>query len=114
MLQTHELFKEDYGMFVYDEESRTFWLNPQSLEALAEFELVGNVLGLAIYNGIILDVHFAVVLYKKLMATIKPGITITFQDLKETLPELGRGLQQLLDYEGNVEDTFMRTFEVGP
>ena len=26
------------------------------------------------------------------------------QDLKKTLPELGKGLQQLLDYNGNVEE----------
>ena len=26
------------------------------------------------------------------------------QDLKKTLPELGKGLQQLLDYQGSVEE----------
>lgn len=28
------------------------------------------------------------------------------------MPELGRGLQQLLDFEGNVESTFAQSFEV--
>lgn len=34
------------------------------------------------------------------------------QDLKQAFPELGKGLQQLLDFEGDVEGTFCRTFEV--
>ena len=99
-------------MFLYNEETRTFFPNPSTLEAQAEFELVGNVIGLAIYNGVILDVHFPMVTYKKLMARIVRGIKITFNDLKDTFPELGRGLQQLLDFEGDVESTFLRTFEV--
>ena len=28
------------------------------------------------------------------------------------MPALGRGLQQLLDFEGDVEGTFCRTFQV--
>lgn len=56
-----EIFKPDYGMFVYNEETRTFWFNPASLDSGIEFQLVGIVLGLAIYNGVILDVHFPLV-----------------------------------------------------
>ncbi len=32
------------------------------------------------------------------------------QDLKQAMPELARGLQQLLDFEGDVEATFARNF----
>lgn len=34
------------------------------------------------------------------------------QDLKEAQPSLGRGLQQLLDFEGDVEAVFSRTFQI--
>ena len=34
------------------------------------------------------------------------------QDLKQAFPELGRGLQSLLDFEGDVESTFLRSFDV--
>ena len=34
------------------------------------------------------------------------------QDLKRAMPELGRGLQQLLDFDGDVESTFAQSFEV--
>lgn len=90
------------------EETRTFWFNSMSFESSSEFQLVGIVLGLAIYNSVILDVHLPRVLYKKLL-----GQRSTFEDLKNTFPELGRGLQQLLDFEGDVEGVFCRCFEVG-
>ena len=47
------------------------------MEAELEFQLVGVVLGLAIYNGVILDVHFPPVVYKKLM-----GHKPTLRDLQ--------------------------------
>ena len=37
---------------------------------------------------------------------------MTLQDLKESFPEVGRGLQQLLDLEGDVEGIVSRNFEV--
>ena len=72
-----------------------------------EFQLVGIILGAAIYNGVILPVHFPPVLYMKLLGQ-KPG----FKELKESMPSLARGLQQLLDFEGDVESTFSLNFQV--
>ena len=58
-----------------------FWFNPTSFENDGHFTLIGIVLGLAIYNNIILDVHFPMVVYRKLMG--KKG---TFEDLKLSHP----------------------------
>eukprot|EP00798_Chlamydomonas_sp_ICE-L_P014653 gene14653-20687_t len=102
-----ELFCEDYGMFTYYEETRDFWFNSSSLESSVEFQLVGIILGLAIYNGVILDIHFPLVVYKKLL-----GEQPTFDDLAEAQPSLAKGLQQLLDFNGDVENTFCSTFSV--
>lgn len=66
------------GMFTFQNESQTVWFNPTSFESDAQFTLIGIVLGLAIYNNIILDVHFPMVVYKKLMG--KKG---TFYDLED-------------------------------
>ena len=97
-----------YGMFVYDEETRYCWINPSSLENERRFELIGTVLGLALYNGVILGVNFPKLFYKKLL-----GQTIDLEDVKEAFPSLGRGLEQLLTWEeGDVGDIFMRTFEI--
>lgn len=68
-------------MFTYDESTRFFWYNPSSLETEGQFTLIGIVLGLAIYNNCILDVHFPMVVYRKLMG--KKG---TFRDLADSHP----------------------------
>ncbi|KAI9205892.1 uncharacterized protein BJ171DRAFT_422591 [Polychytrium aggregatum] len=95
-------------MFVYDEETRFCWFNRASLEPEQQFELVGTIIGLAIYNGVILNVSFPSVLYKKIL-----NEPITLEDMKSSFPSLGRGLQQLLDWDdGDVGDIFMRTFEI--
>eukprot|EP01025_Chloroclados_australasicus_P013961 TRINITY_DN16532_c0_g1_i7.p1 TRINITY_DN16532_c0_g1~~TRINITY_DN16532_c0_g1_i7.p1 ORF type:complete len:1416 (+),score=180.93 TRINITY_DN16532_c0_g1_i7:478-4248(+) len=108
-LLTRDLFDVQYGMYSYDYETRTYWFNSMDLDAeqRLEFELVGILFGLAIYNGVLLDVHFPLVVYKKLL-----GQTPTFEDLKQAFPQLGKGLQQLLEFDGDVENTFMRDFTI--
>jgi len=69
------------GMFTYMEETQTFWFNPSSYENERQFMLIGIVLGLAIYNNVILDVHFPMVVYRKLMGKLG-----TFEDLLTSHP----------------------------
>ncbi|EEY68879.1 HECT E3 ubiquitin ligase, putative [Phytophthora infestans T30-4] len=101
-----QLLDPAYGMFTYDEETRTLWFNSDSLEATMEFELIGTLLGLAIYNAVILDVSFPHIVYKKLR-----GCSLGLEDLELALPDLGRGLRQLLKFEGDVEGVYQRNFE---
>ena len=65
------------GMFIYNDANRQYWFNPTSFENDAQFTLIGLVFGLAIYNGIILDVSFPSVLYRKLL-----GRKGCFEDLE--------------------------------
>lgn len=102
-----ELFDPKFGMLTYDDETNTFWFNKDSLDSSFEFELIGILLGLAIYNGVILDVRFPHVVYKKLM-----NKKATLKDLIIVMPELGRGLQQLLEFDGDVEETYCRHFAI--
>ena len=83
------------------------WFNAYSFEATIMFEFVGILLGLAIYNGIILDVHFPLLVYKKLL-----GHKVVLQDLKDIQATLASGLEQLLRYPGDVAEDFCQTFEV--
>lgn len=137
-LLVRAIFAADYGMFELNEvlfqlffaldrvfftgstaksnrsrlqETREFWFSPAALDMGAtptDFRLVGIVLGLGIFNGVILDVHLPLVAYKKLLNG-EP----TFEDLEDASPSLARGLRALLDYDGDdVEDVFCRTFEV--
>ncbi|XP_051233128.1 ubiquitin-protein ligase E3A isoform X2 [Dicentrarchus labrax] len=106
-LVLEEIFNPDIGMFTYDDNTKLFWFNSSSLENEAQYTLVGLVLGLAIYNNCILDVHFPMVVYRKLMG--KKG---AFLDLSDSHPALYQSLKQLLEYTGNVEKDMMLTFQI--
>ena len=51
-------------MFV--EMNNYLWFNMKSLECNVNYELIGILLGLALYNGTILNLRFPDVIYKKL------------------------------------------------
>ena len=75
------LFHFLLGMFLFDESTRQHWLNPLSFEGEEQYRLIGILLGLAIYNNVILDIRFPVVIYRKLI-----GCPITFDDLYSSHP----------------------------
>lgn len=106
-LVLQEIFNPDIGMFTYDDDTKLFWFNSSSLETEAQYTLIGIVLGLAIYNNCILDVHFPMVVYRKLMG--KKG---TYLDLSDSHPVLYQSLKGVLDYTGNVEEDMMMTFQI--
>ena len=54
-------------MFEYVREETLIWFDKNPLECGLNFELVGMLLGLSIYNNVNLDLHFPIVIYKKLM-----------------------------------------------
>ncbi|KAI7155704.1 HECT-domain-containing protein [Hortaea werneckii] len=129
LMVVREIFDPRMGLFVYDEESGACWFNPQSFETSDQFYLVGALLGLAIYNSTILDVELPAFAFRKLLASApstgvgtqgnanvssitgtKGQMTYTLSDLAEFRPGLARGLQQLLDYDGDVEDTYCWNF----
>lgn len=112
-LLVHDLLSPDYGMLVYQSESKSYWFNPglmlQGEKCEDEFFLIGLVLGLAVYNGVLLDFPLPLVLYKKLL-----NQEVTLRDLEEMQPTVGRSLRQLLQYDGpgSVEDVFCQTMSI--
>ncbi|KAK7901813.1 hypothetical protein WMY93_018582 [Mugilogobius chulae] len=108
LLIMKELLDPKYGMFRYFEDSRLIWFAHKTFEDIDLFNLIGLICGLAIYNLTIVELNFPVALYKKLLKK-KP----TLDDLKELMPDVGRSLQQLLDYtEDDVEETFCLNFTI--
>lgn len=104
----NQLVDPAYGMFTYDTETRYVWINGHSLESERHFELVGIVIGMALYNGVILGINFPKLMYKKLVDE-----KIDLEDIKDAFPALGKGLQMLLDWsDGDVADIYMRTFVI--
>ena len=186
------LCSQAYGMFVWNAQTRNFWFNHLSLDSEQDFMLTGMVLGLAIYNSVLLDAHFPLVVYKKLLgkqpdfqagppsqkilrcsaanmhtclaqpwgwqgallccllrscrttmrlppsylhvaharraaagavqaasltssaraAAAIPQKSTRVQDLLNAMPEVGRSMQQLLEFEGDVAATFSLSFDV--
>lgn len=103
-----EIFNPDYGMFVNIEDTNMVWFNSTSFENEAQFTLIGIVLGLAIYNNIILAVNFPMVVYRKLM-----GMKGSFVDLRDWNPVLYNSLKSILDHQDNdMEEVFMQTFKI--
>ena len=108
MLVTRKLFDANYGMFTYNEKTRLFWFNLNSFEAKIKYELIGIVLGLALFNGVILDIKFPIAIYKKLLG-IEPGLN----DLKEYDPELYNSLKFLINTnDKNLEENLDSNFTV--
>jgi hypothetical protein len=68
------------------------------------------LIGLALYNSVILDLHFPLTVFKKLL----PNQSLGLRDVSHVDRELAQGLRALLDFEPPelVEDVFCRTFEV--
>ncbi|EER29252.1 HECT-domain containing protein [Coccidioides posadasii C735 delta SOWgp] len=118
-----EVFDPLNGSFLYDNDSRYCYFNPYCFESSEQFFLVGVVLGLAIYNSTILDVAFPPFAFRKLLASARPNnvptlstpyqpFRCTLDDLAEYRPALAKGLRQLLEYDGDVEETFCQDFVI--
>ena len=121
LLLVREVFDPEHGLFVYDEDSQYCYFNPGTFETSDQFFLVGAVLGLAIYNSTILDVALPPFAFRKLLASApiytgpatsssRPSSSYTLEDLAEFRPTLAKGLRQLLEFDGDVKETFCRDF----
>src|SRR5438477_10864929 len=88
-------------MFAWDEDSNYCWFNANSFETSDQYFLVGVVIGLAIYNSTILDVHLPLACYKKLL-----NIPVTLEDLKVFRSAFANGLEKLLTLP-DVESTYL-------
>ncbi|KAJ0119810.1 hypothetical protein J7T55_014015 [Diaporthe amygdali] len=105
-----EALNPDYGAFTIDERNRMAWFQPGSTEPDWKFELVGLLVGLAVYNGLTLPVSFPKALYRKLL-----GEPVTdIHHINDGWPQIASSLTELLEWDesnGAVEDIFAVTYE---
>jgi len=78
------------GFFVEEEESKSLWFSPKSKEPEEKFQLIGTLIGMAIYNGCLIDVPFPATLYKYIL-----GQELNLDDLREVFPTLANNLQKV-------------------
>uniref|UniRef100_A0A3B3ZGV1 HECT domain-containing protein n=1 Tax=Periophthalmus magnuspinnatus TaxID=409849 RepID=A0A3B3ZGV1_9GOBI len=108
LLLLKELMDPVYGMFTHYKDSNLLWFSDKCFVESNWFHLIGIICGLAIYNSTVVDLHFPLALYKKLLQ-----VSPTLEDFRELSPTEARSLQQLLDYDGNdVEETFLLNFSI--
>ena len=104
-----ELFNPNYAMFNFNEKNVQYYLNGLSHEPNINFELIGILMGLAIYNNIILDASFPLAIYKLLLFE-DPN----FDDLREWQPDIAQSLEFILNYneETPLEEALGTTFTI--
>lgn len=95
-LLIRQLFDIGYGMFDLNQETQLFWIKKDTFESPLKFELIGIILGLAIYNGNILDIHFPLAMYKKLL-----GREVNLDDYMQYDPQVAKSLKAILTYDGD-------------
>ena len=115
-LACDSMFNAQYGMFLWNDETRTFWFNSHCQahdsvdEMKGEYQLLGTVIGMALLNNVLLpNVAFPPVVYAKLL-----GLPLSFIDLQTSFPQLHQSLCAILNYSGEepVEEVFSLTFSV--
>lgn len=105
-----ELLHPNYNMFMNPENSPALWLVPRIQNSVndTEYRLIGQCIGIAVYNNITLDLAFPTAIFRKLL-----NVPVTCDDLADVDPQLKQGLDTLLAFDesmGTVEDIFCRTF----
>ena len=93
-LMMKELFDPKYGMFILNASTQCFWFNRDAFlladraTMLSNYEMVGKLVGIAIYNNTILELRFPRVIFKKLLGA-HDGLD--FADFADFDPEMAKG-----------------------
>ena len=100
------LLNPKYGLFIHLQ-SHYIWFNSnyQFEDYGRLYRAVGVLLGMAIYNGVLLPVHFPIVIYRKLL-----NEKLTMEDFMVCEPEMYKSFLELKKM-NNVEDLNL-TFEL--
>lgn len=86
----------------------TFQPNPNSVyqtEHLSYFKFVGRVVGKALFDGQLLDVHFTRSFYKHIL-----GVKVTYHDIEAIDPDYYKNLKWML--ENDISDVLDLTFSI--
>jgi hypothetical protein len=95
-LVCHELLSGRYGLFVQEEEHHVLFFNAGAEAMHAEYALLGKLAGLAVFNGVLLELNLAKPVFAKML-----GRRLGFGDLSAVNSQLYAGMVQLLQYPGD-------------
>ncbi|XP_023545877.1 E3 ubiquitin-protein ligase UPL2-like isoform X2 [Cucurbita pepo subsp. pepo] len=107
-LLSRVIFDKGALLFTTVGNDSTFQPNPNSAfqtEHLSYFKFVGRVVGKALYDGQLLDVHFTRSFYKHIL-----GVKVTYHDIEAIDPDYYKNLKWML--ENDISDVLDLTFSV--
>ena len=90
-----EIFNPNYALFTSLADGTTFQPNPNSHynpEHLRYFKFVGRIIGKAVADGQLLDVHFTRSFYKHIL-----GVVVNYHDIEAIDPEYYKSIRQILE-----------------
>jgi len=104
-----ELFLPQYELWEARREWATVWFSSKPVDPSKQslYQIFGMLLGMLVYNGSSANMNFPVWLWAQLL-----GLEPTLTHLQSLDPQMADSLQQLLDFEGDVENTFCLNFTV--
>jgi len=130
LLLLRQILQPEYNTFVYNKQTRCYWFAHNSADNTSDLFLIGVLLGLAVYNNITLHMRLPLICYRKLLSIpaklnnyqsavgncsrdhSKLGhVDCSLHDLKLVDQELAHGLEELLKYEGDVENDLHMSME---
>ncbi|KAK7385406.1 hypothetical protein VNO78_31123 [Psophocarpus tetragonolobus] len=107
-LLSRVIFDKGALLFTTVGNESTFQPNPNSVyqtEHLSYFKFVGRVVGKALFDGQLLDVHFTRSFYKHIL-----GVKVTYHDIEAIDPSYFRNLKWML--ENDISDVLDLTFSI--
>ncbi|CAL5394802.1 unnamed protein product [Camellia sinensis] len=107
-LLSRVIFDKGALLFATVGNESTFQPNPNSIyqtEHLLYFKFVGRVVGKALFDGQLLDVHFTRSFYKHIL-----GVKVTYHDIEAIDPDYFKNLKWML--ENNTTDVLDPTFSI--
>ncbi|KAG5052648.1 hypothetical protein JHK87_004846 [Glycine soja] len=107
-LLSRVIFDKGALLFTTVGNESTFQPNPNSVyqtEHLSYFKFVGRVVGKALFDGQLLDVHFTRSFYKHIL-----GVKVTYHDIEAIDPHYFRNLKWML--ENDISDVLDLTFSI--
>ncbi|GFZ10082.1 LOW protein: E3 ubiquitin ligase-like protein [Actinidia rufa] len=108
LLLSRVIFDKGALLFTTVGNESTFQPNPNSVyqtEHLSYFKFVGRVVGKALLDGQLLDVHFTRSFYKHIL-----GVKVTYNDIEAIDPDYFRNLKWML--ENDISDVLDLTFSI--
>ena len=109
-LISEDIFMPDKGMFKIVED-KYLWFNNSYLDDIRIFKLAGIIIGLAVYNMVVLPIRFPYVLYKKIMHSEKKMNLNDLTQIDSVLAKSLNDLKQMKLRGENIADIGL-TFEI--